>query len=115
MLTETYNLAAIFVCYTLTLYMQVRCSVAIAHSNSGFPYSTPVTASKEFLMAYGTIMMPWHEKQVIVIHMPQHILEKKRKDYAFRRQFNEKPSIIPGCPGPYTTMIQSMVVQACLI
>ena len=24
--------------------------------------------------------------------------EKKRKDYAFRRQFNEKPSIIPGCP-----------------
>ncbi len=22
--------------------------------------------------------------------------EKKRKDYAFRRQFNEKPSIIPG-------------------
>ena len=25
--------------------------------------------------------------------------EEKRKDYAFRRQFNEKPSIIPGCPG----------------
>ena len=24
--------------------------------------------------------------------------EKKRKDYAFRRQFIEKPSIIPGCP-----------------
>ena len=24
--------------------------------------------------------------------------EKKEKDYAFRRQFNEKPSIIPGCP-----------------
>ena len=24
--------------------------------------------------------------------------EKKRKDYAFRRQFNEKPSITPGCP-----------------
>ena len=23
----------------------------------------------------------------------------KRKDYAFRRQINEKPSIIPGCPG----------------
>jgi len=30
-----------------------------------------------------------------------HVLDlgtKKRKDYAFRRQFNEKPSIIPGCP-----------------
>ena len=25
--------------------------------------------------------------------------EKKRKDYTFRRQFNEKPSIIPGCLG----------------
>ena len=27
------------------------------------------------------------------------MLEKKRKDYAFWRQFNEKPSVIPGCPG----------------
>jgi hypothetical protein len=26
--------------------------------------------------------------------------KRKRKDYAFRRQFNEKPSIILGCPGP---------------
>ena len=26
--------------------------------------------------------------------------EKIRKDYAFRRQCNEKPSLIPGCPGP---------------
>ena len=25
--------------------------------------------------------------------------EKSRKDYTFRRHFNEKPSIIPGCPG----------------
>jgi len=24
--------------------------------------------------------------------------EKERKDYAFRSQFNETPSIIPGCP-----------------
>jgi len=24
--------------------------------------------------------------------------EKTRKDYAFRRQFNEKSSVIPGCP-----------------
>ena len=24
--------------------------------------------------------------------------KRKRKDYAFLRQFNEKPSIIPGCP-----------------
>ncbi len=26
----------------------------------------------------------------------------KRKDYAFRRQFNEKPSIILGCPVPFS-------------
>ncbi len=26
--------------------------------------------------------------------------EKKRKDHAFRRHLNEKPSVIPGCPGP---------------
>ena len=25
--------------------------------------------------------------------------EKQRKDYAFQRQLNKKPSIIPGCPG----------------
>ena len=30
-------------------------------------------------------------------------LEKKRKDYAFGRQFNEKLSITPGWPGPYNT------------
>ena len=29
--------------------------------------------------------------------------EKQRKDYAFRRQFDEKPSIIPGCPGTLRT------------
>ena len=32
---------------------------------------------------------------------------KKRKDYAFRRQFNEKPSIIPGCPGSAEDNLQS--------
>ncbi len=32
--------------------------------------------------------------------------EKKRKDYTFWRQFNEKPSIIPGCPGWMTVSYQ---------
>ena len=31
--------------------------------------------------------------------------EKKRKDYAWQRQFNEKPSIIPGCPVPKMSLI----------
>ena len=29
--------------------------------------------------------------------------KKERKDYAFQRQFHEKPSIIPGCPGGGTS------------
>ncbi len=29
-------------------------------------------------------------------------IEKKSKDYTFQRQFDEKPSIISGCPGPTT-------------
>ena len=36
-----------------------------------------------------------------LLHDPtivQQQTEKKRKDYAFWRQFNEKPSITPGCP-----------------
>ncbi len=36
----------------------------------------------------GSERLAWHAKRK----------EKKRKDYTFRRQFNEKPSIIPGCP-----------------
>jgi len=31
-------------------------------------------------------------------HFLTHFFEKKRKDYTFPRQFNEKPSITPGCP-----------------
>jgi len=27
-------------------------------------------------------------------------MKRKRYDYAVQGQFNEKPSIIPGCPGP---------------
>ncbi len=34
-------------------------------------------------------------------------VEKKRKDYTFRRRFNEKPSIILGCPGYLGAMRQS--------
>jgi len=31
--------------------------------------------------------------------LPHRQKKKKRKDYTFWHQFNEKPSIIPGCPG----------------
>ena len=29
----------------------------------------------------------------------EHGKTMKRKNYTFRRQFNDKPSIVPGCPG----------------
>ena len=48
-----------------------------------------------FLLALDTIWLP---DTALLTNACQK--EKKRKDYAFRRQFNEKPSIIPGCPGP---------------
>ncbi len=39
--------------------------------------------------------------------------EKKEKDYAFRCQFNEKPSITPGCPGAYhCTSLSSSLIGA---
>ena len=34
-----------------------------------------------------------------------HPFKKKRKDYTFWYQFNEKPSIIPGCPESSSYMI----------
>ena len=34
--------------------------------------------------------------------------EKKRKDYTFRRQFNEKPNITQGCPGLMICMQYSL-------
>ena len=40
--------------------------------------------------------------------LPPKGLKKERKDYTFRCQFNEKPSITPGCPGP-----QGLHVYAC--
>ncbi len=48
--------------------------------------------------------------------------KRKRKDYTFRRQFNEQPSIIPGCSGfvhvihvrqPYTGSQHIAKVQGC--
>jgi len=40
-------------------------------------------------------------------------VEKKRKDYAFRRQFNEKPSFIPGCPGVLAVHIKCANHTSC--
>ena len=38
--------------------------------------------------------------------------KRERKEYAFRRQFNEKPSIIPGCPG--LAVFEASVFEAAL-
>ena len=34
-------------------------------------------------------------------------LKEKRKNYAFQRQFNQKPSITPGCPGNDLTNVMN--------
>ena len=44
----------------------------------------------------------------------RHVCEKKRKDYAFRRQFNEKPSIIPGCPDRHVCACVRGSVHVCI-
>ena len=36
--------------------------------------------------------------ECVYVRTGQLLAIQKRKDYAFRRQFNEKPSSIPGCP-----------------
>ncbi len=43
--------------------------------------------------------------------------EKKRKDYTFWRQFHEKPSIIPGCPGylPATNNTKSLSMKGVVL
>ena len=37
--------------------------------------------------------------------------EKTREDYAFRRQFNEKPRAIPGCPRTILLTLGQLHVQ----
>ncbi len=72
----------------------------------------PTQSVKEALAKLDGLLQSWRaavqDTQVHVTHfLPKlqqvaHLkpLEKKRKEYAFRRQFIEKPSIIPGCPVP---------------
>ena len=42
------------------------------------------------------------------------LVKNARKDYTFWRQFNEKPSIIPGCPGMQLVQ-QTAVVSVDLV
>ncbi len=45
---------------------------------------------------------PWCVK-CLIVQLGRHAdglsVEQKRKEHTFRRQYNDKPSIIPGCPG----------------
>ncbi len=50
---------------------------------------------------------------VVVVEHVNREKKERRKDYAFRHQFNEKPSIIPGCPGDVNRhSIQKVASQA---
>ena len=42
---------------------------------------------------------PGHEMALARQKLKETEKKFKRKDYAFRRQLNEMPNIIPGCPG----------------
>ena len=49
-----------------------------------------------------------HIEDPVIRRCPIIRREKKRKDYAFWRQFDEKPIIVPGCPGlPHHTSTQN--------
>ena len=45
------------------------------------------------------------------IHNLYTSLEKTRKDNDIRRQFNKKPSITPGCPGPHKATVCNVIVR----
>ena len=61
----------------------------------------------------------WYQAHVLKQRGNQYLLswsgesekEKKTKDYAFWRQFNEKPSIVPGCPGPVSHLHEFMCLS----
>ncbi len=63
----------------------------------------PAVISTALLSNYATVnaFTTTERARVILwamVHADTLAHEKKRKDYAFWRQFIEKPSIIPGCP-----------------
>ena len=49
---------------------------------------------------------------VVVVVMMIMITTIERKDYDFWRQLNEKPSIIPGCPGITTILIMTKTLSS---
>ena len=64
------------------------------------------SCSFRFGMACLAFCMSWKRAAFLpwwlgmrLLQWPNQQSRKKRKDYAFRHQFNEKPSIIPDCPG----------------
>ena len=105
---------------------QLSCTVQSAEKSS--PISSAAQSSQLqsacllWLSAQSLVALWWHPaswayvlaapwssllqclQQLIIILSNLLEKEKKRKDYTFRRQFNEKPSMIPGCPGIQSTI-----------
>ena len=81
-------------------------------SHMAMPSNQPVLSASacDISLAYASC-----KPRLAVLQVP---VEKKRKDYAFQRQFNEKPSIIPGCPVQvpvYTLQVSLHALQFCLV
>ena len=53
-----------------------------------------------------THTMPWWQGQRSIPRRPPQEKKEHRSHYTFWHQLNEKPSIIPGCPGSATATVQ---------
>ena len=82
-----------FECWVLSREVYLP-SVSLPASSTWLATCSGLTASAAF-------SAPVHSSLGQRPHTGQE--KKKRKHYTFRRQFNEKPSYIPGCPGTCQT------------
>ena len=62
-------------------------------------YTLLRTRREDNLIGKSLFVVKGPYRQDISLFVLLYTLEKTRKDYAFRLQFNEKPSMIPGCLG----------------
>ena len=89
----------------------LRIEVSHASILTAFQHTNSLCGSCHFLTVYCTLSLPAVNKCFRTCKSVTHKKNRKRKDYAFQRSFNEKPSI-PGCPGQPLTSLT--VLQVCM-
>ena len=84
-------------------YLLSRCLYDISQTykeESGLPNTSPFTyavSGRVFILL--CLQAAGNCLQLTLVEFRKEKKEKKREDYAFWRQLNEKSSIKPGCPG----------------